>query len=167
MFSSGVVSTSPTRDSSPDRSLPTALCSICRYISNPTDAIAPCCSVPSRLPAPRISRSRSAILKPWPSSWSPDITSSRLSAGSVRDLAAAVQLAVDHLRHELVVVRGDVRLDGLPVLGRGLDHAHVADADDGHVQRARDRRGRQREHVKARAHALEPLLLHDPEPLLL
>src|SRR6266702_397634 len=74
-----------TVSSEPVRSLPTALCSICRYISNPTAAIAPCCSVPRTLPAPRISRSRRAILNPWPSSCSPEMTSSRLSAFSVSE----------------------------------------------------------------------------------
>src|SRR5256885_182989 len=147
-FISSVDRTSPTAASSdPVRSLFTALCSICRYISKPTEAIAPCCSVPSRLPAPRISRSRSAILNPWPSSCSPEMTSSRLSACSVSD-------------------RGHVGLDRLSCFGRRLDHAHVADAADRHVQRARDGRRRQREHIELGAQLFQALLLHDTEPML-
>ena len=46
----------------------TASSSICMYSSNPSAATWPDCSSPSRLPAPRISRSRIAILKPAPSS---------------------------------------------------------------------------------------------------
>ena len=38
---------------------------------------------------------------------------------------------------------------------------------DGHVQRARDRRGGQRQHVELRPQLLQPLLLHDAEALLL
>src|ERR671930_532193 len=54
-FISGVESTSAIcSSSSPDRSLATALWSICRYISKPTAAMAPCCSTPSRLRAPRV-----------------------------------------------------------------------------------------------------------------
>ena len=65
----------------------------------------------------------------------------------VEDLAAAVQLAVDRLADQAVVVLGDARPDRQPVLGRRLDDAQVAHADQRHVQRARDRRGRQRQHV--------------------
>ena len=36
-----------------------------------------------------------------------------------------------------------------------------------HVQRARDRRGRQRQHVDGGAHSLQPLLVRHSEPLLL
>ena len=42
---------------------------------------------------------------------------------------------------------GDHGLDGQAVLGRRLDHAHVAQADQRHVQRARDGRGGHGEHV--------------------
>src|SRR5262252_4302969 len=40
------------------------------------------------------------------------------SVVDVVDLPAAVELAVDHLGDQLVVFRGDVGLDRLPVLGR-------------------------------------------------
>ena len=53
------------------------------YASKPTAAMWPDCSAPSRLPAPRISRSRNAILKPEPSAWFALIVASRSRASSV------------------------------------------------------------------------------------
>ncbi len=85
----------------------------------------------------------------------------------VVDLAATPKLAADRLLDQLVVVGRHVRLDRLALLGRRLDDAHVADAADRHVQRARDRRRRQREHVELRAQLLQALLLHDSEAVLL
>ena len=67
----------------------------------------------------------------------------------------------------MLLVGRDVGLDRLPVLRRRLDDRHVADPGDRHVQRARDRRRRQREHVEVGAQPLQALLLHDPEALLL
>ena len=83
------------------------------------------------------------------------------------DLAASMQLAADRLMDQLVVVGGDVRLDRLALFRWRLDHAHVADPAHGHVQRARNRRGRQRKHGELRAQLLEPLLLHHAEAVLL
>ena len=54
-----------------------------QYVSNPTAAMCPCCSAPSRLPAPRISRSRIAIWKPLPSDWCWLIAARRSCASSV------------------------------------------------------------------------------------
>ena len=83
------------------------------------------------------------------------------------DLAAAMELAADRFLDQCIIVRGDIRLDGLPLLRRGLDDAHVANPSDGHVQRARDGRRRQRQHVELRAQLLQALLLHDAEAMLL
>ncbi len=83
------------------------------------------------------------------------------------DLAAAVQLAEDGLADEMVVELGDVGLDRQALLGRRLDRRHVADAGERHVQRARDRRGGERQHVDLAAHLLEALLVRDAEALLL
>jgi len=84
----------------------------------------------------------------------------------VIDLAFALQLSAHRLGYELVVVGRDVGLDRLALLGRCLDHAHVADPAHRHVQRARDRRCRQRQDVELRAQLLEPLLLHHSEAVL-
>ena len=83
------------------------------------------------------------------------------------DLALAHQLAVDRGRDLLVVVGADERQDRVALLGRGLDDGHLPDARDRHLQRARDRRGRHREHVDVGAQRLEVLLVLDAEPLLL
>ena len=56
----------------------------------------------------------------------------------VEDLAAPGQLTGDHLAHQRSLAGGDVGLDGLALLGRGLDDREVADAGERHVQGARD-----------------------------
>ncbi len=60
-----------------------------------------------------------------------------------------------------------VGLNRQSILRRRLDHRHVANADERHVQGARDRRGRQRQHVHLLAHLLDALLVGHAEPLLL
>ena len=85
----------------------------------------------------------------------------------VEDLAAAVELAQDRVADEAGRGLGDPRLDRQAVLGRRLDDAQVADAGEGQVERARDRRRRQRQHVDLAPELLEALLGGDPEALLL
>ncbi|MEI2704359.1 MAG: hypothetical protein V9E89_03635 [Ilumatobacteraceae bacterium] len=53
------------------------------------------------------------------------------------------------------------------IFGRRLDHADVAHAGQPHVERARDRRGRQRQDVHLRAQLLEMFLVLDAEALFL
>ena len=83
----------------------------------------------------------------------------------VVDLTAAVELAQDRLAQHVVASLHDVGLDRLTVLGRRLDHADVSHARERHVQRARDRRSRQREDVDVRAELLQPLLVTHAEPV--
>jgi hypothetical protein len=83
------------------------------------------------------------------------------------DLTAALQLAEDDLADQFVVGSGDEGADRQAGLRRGVDDADVADPGEGHVERARDRRGRHRHHVDLGAELLEELLLADPEALLL
>ena len=83
------------------------------------------------------------------------------------DLAAAVELAQDRVAHEAGRRLRDARLDRQPVLRRRLDDAHVAHAGQRQVQRPRDGRRRQRQHVHLGAQLLEPLLVGDAEALLL
>src|SRR3989304_5617886 len=94
----------------------------------------PCCSAPSRFPAPRSSRSSAAILKPEPSSLNSFKAASRRRAtsdkraspstrgldGVVEEVArpAAPELLLDGGADELVARRGHHRLDRQPV-GRG------------------------------------------------
>ena len=58
------------------------------------------------------------------------------------------------------------RLDRHAVAGRRADQRKIAHAHQRHLQRARNRRRREREHVDRRAHLLEALLVHHAEPLL-
>ena len=83
------------------------------------------------------------------------------------DLPAAVELAQDRVAHEARGRLRDARLDGQPVLRRRLDDAHVAHAGEGQVERPRNGRGRQRQHVDLRAQLLEALLVGHAEALLL
>ena len=83
------------------------------------------------------------------------------------DLAAAVQLAVDGVPHQAVVVLRDAGLDRQPCLRRRLDDGQVADAHQAEVQGARNRRGRQGQHVDLLAERLDALLVRHAEALLL
>ena len=85
----------------------------------------------------------------------------------VEDLATAVELAQDRVAHQAGARLRDPRLDRQAVLGRGLDHRHVADAREREVERPRDRRGAQGQDVDLALELLEPLLRRNAEPLLL
>lgn len=82
-------------------------------------------------------------------------------------LPAALQFAqhgfADHAR-ALVAHEG---LDGQAPLRRGGDHTQVAQALERHAQRARNRRGGEREHVDLGAHGLHRLLVAHAEAVLL
>ena len=79
----------------------------------------------------------------------------------------APRLALDRPPDELLVVGADVGADRAPALGRRLDHRDVAQAGERHLQRARDRRRRHREHVDLQLQLAQQLLLLDAEALLL
>ena len=83
------------------------------------------------------------------------------------DLPAALQLAAHGVAEDVPVVLHDEGLHGHAVLRRLLDGRHVADAGEGHVERARNGRGREREHVDIAAELLDVLLVADAEALLL
>ena len=70
-------------------------------------------------------------------------------------------------RTALGVELHDEGADGAPVLGRRGDDRQVAHAGEAHVQRARDGRRGEREHVDELAELLQPLLVRDAEALLL
>ena len=82
-------------------------------------------------------------------------------------LPAPVQLALDGVTDNFFVELDHRRLDRQPVLWRRLDGAHVARAGERHVQRARDWRRGQRQHVHRLPQYLEPLLVPYAEALLL
>ena len=60
----------------------------------------------------------------------------------------------------------DHRVDRQAIFGRRLDHAHVAQAQQRHVQRARNRRRAHGEHVDVVLELLQPLLVAHAEALL-
>ena len=70
-------------------------------------------------------------------------------------LALPLQLALDRVADDAFVVRADERLDRDAVQRCGLDGAHVLRAHEREVERARDRRGREREHVHERPELFE------------
>ena len=82
-------------------------------------------------------------------------------------LPAPVELSLDGVAEGRLVELDDGGLDRQPVLRRRLDGAHVARACERHVQRARDRRRGQREHVHRLPQHLEFLLVQHAEALLL
>ena len=81
------------------------------------------------------------------------------------NLPAAIQFLLDGRLDQLVVPAGDHRLDRHTILGRSLDHAHVAQSHHGHVQRARNRCRRHGQHVDFFAHLLEPFFMADAKTL--
>ena len=85
----------------------------------------------------------------------------------VERLTAARVLALERGPDELLVVLADGRADRAAARGRRLDDRDVAQARERHVQRARDRRRREREHVDLEPERADELLLRDAEALLL
>ena len=81
-------------------------------------------------------------------------------------LPAALELVPDGVGDDVRVELDDVGLNREPILRRGLDDRHVADAHERHVQRSRNRCRAQRQHVDLPAHLLDALLVRDAEALL-
>ena len=82
------------------------------------------------------------------------------------DLAAAFQFFLDGRAQQLFIPSGNDRLDRHAIFGRRLDHAHVAQAQQRHVQGSRDGRGRHGQHVDFFAQLLQPLFVAHAEALL-
>ena len=82
-------------------------------------------------------------------------------------LAAAFHLAADGIADDAFVVGADGGGDRHPVRRRGVDGGHVARAHQRHVERARDRRGGQSQHVHLAEELFELFLVGDAEALLL
>ncbi len=83
------------------------------------------------------------------------------------DLAAALQLAPDGVSQHVPIVLHDEGLHREAILRGLLDSGHVADAGERHVERARDGRGREGQHVHAAGKLLDMLLVGHAEALLL
>ncbi|MEY4103892.1 MAG: hypothetical protein RL461_1094, partial [Planctomycetota bacterium] len=82
-------------------------------------------------------------------------------------LAAAREFARDREPQALLAEGNHLGHDRAAVGRRRGEAADVAQAEHGHVQRARDRRGAEREHVRREPELEQPLLVLDPEALLL
>ncbi len=85
----------------------------------------------------------------------------------VEALAAARELARHRLADDLVVPPRDDGAHGAAIDRRRRDEREIAQAGDGHLQRARDGRRGQRQDVDLRADLLDALLVRDAEALLL
>ena len=86
---------------------------------------------------------------------------------NVKRLPATIALAQQRLAHHDRIERRDEGADREPVDRRGGDDRHVAHAGERELQRARDRRRGQRQHVDLGAHLLELFFVGDAEMLLL
>ena len=138
-----------TRQSASPRRKPSIVSSSC------VSSICPWASSEARLRAPA-PRSRSVV------SGSESIRLWRKKAWPPRSSSRSIAL-----RDQVLVVGADVGADRAPALGRRLDHRDVAQAGEAHLQGARDRRRREREHVDLQLQLAQQLLLLDPEALLL
>ncbi len=81
------------------------------------------------------------------------------------DLAAALQLQLDRRAYQLFVELRHHGLDRHAIFRRRLDHAHIAQPDQRHVQRARNRRRRHGKHIDLAPHLLQPLFVANAETL--
>ena len=93
--------------------------------------------------------------------WSP-----RGCAGRRPGPSRASSFSMAHA-HEVVAVLADVGADLVPPARRRLDDRDVADAGERHLQRARDRRRREAQHVDLQLEVAQQLLLAHAEALLL
>ena len=85
----------------------------------------------------------------------------------IERLSAAIALAQQRLADDQRVERRNEGAHREPVDRRGRDDRHLAHAGHRQLQRARDRRRRQGQHMHFRAQFLQPLLVADAEMLLL
>ena len=83
------------------------------------------------------------------------------------DLPAALQLAQHRLADRAAGLGAHEGLDREAPLRRGRDHREIAQAFERHAQRARDRRGGERQHVDLGAHRLDRLLVAHAEAVFL
>ena len=83
------------------------------------------------------------------------------------NLPVAFQFPQDRLTDRLSAVLGNEGFDREARFRRSMDHAHVADSGQGHVQGARDGRRAESEDVHLGPHLLEPFLVGHAETVLL
>ena len=74
---------------------------------------------------------------------------------------------VNGAANQVVITDADVRGNRQAFIRRGVDDADIAHARDAHVQRARNGRSGQRQHIDFGAQVLQLLLVGDAESLFL
>ena len=82
------------------------------------------------------------------------------------NLSIARELFLDDALDERLAERGHGGLDGEAIFWRRFDHAHIAQADERHVQRAGNGSGGHREDVDILAHFFQALFVSHAEALL-
>jgi hypothetical protein len=82
------------------------------------------------------------------------------------DLAVAGELIFDGAADEFFVEWSDDGLDGEAIARGSFDERHVAQADERHVEGARNRSGGERERIDVFAHFFQALFVRDAEALL-
>ena len=82
-------------------------------------------------------------------------------------LSPARHLAQNRVANHAVVVVNHACLHRQSFLRRRFQHRHIADADHRHVQRARNRRGGERQHIHLMLHVLDDFLMLHAKSLLL
>ncbi len=82
------------------------------------------------------------------------------------DLPAAFDLAQDGVTDHPIVITGNIGLNRQPIHRRRFNDAQIADADQRHVQGARDRRRGETQDIDQRAHFFQPLFVHHAETVL-
>ena len=83
------------------------------------------------------------------------------------DLPPARQFTLNRTAHHRIAALHNVGLHRQTVGGWGLDDAHVARTRERHMQRTRDGRCRECQHIDPCCKLLDLLLLRDAKPLLL
>src|SRR5436309_541153 len=120
----------------------------------------PLWAVPRMLRAPRISRSRMAIRKPAPS----ELYCLNAVVQKI-NLALPFELSIDRIANNALVVTADNRFHRQTVERRRFDGRHVFHADERKIKRARNRRGRKRQHVDQLEEFLEFFFVQNAEAL--
>ena len=82
------------------------------------------------------------------------------------DLAIAGEFIFDGALDDVFIESGDNGLNGKAIARSGFDERHIAQADERHVQGARNGSGGKREGVNIFAHLLEALFVSNTETLL-
>ena len=82
-------------------------------------------------------------------------------------LPVPAQFPPDSVRNDPIIVLQHIGLHRAAILGSFLNDRHIPDAGHRHIQRPRNGRSRQGEHVHIGGHLLDALLLRHAEALLL